>query len=135
MDAATQREAFARFFSAQPRLVENTAAATAPLNLELEAVQVLVDSLIEKARGPAWNVLRTAYREVDLRATPKGACAGYSTAAWLTRSLVLRTEVQGECVHPVEDAATAWLEERRAQGEARKKEGEGMEGRWILVKA
>ena len=29
----------------------------------------------------------------------------------------------------------AWLEARLGKGEARRKEGEGMEGRWILVKA
>ena len=30
--------------------------------------------------------------------------------------------------------AERWLDGRRVRGEARRKEGEGMEGRWVLVK-
>lgn len=100
---------------------------------------MLVESLLEKAREPTWDVLRTAYREVHLRTAPTGAAAGETTAAWLARSLVLRVASAGvQDLYGSDtgfDAVTTWLEERSTNGEARRKEGEGMEGKWILMKA
>lgn len=129
----TEHAAFGRFVNV------DVAANGDPRNLAKEAIQVLVESLLEKAREPAWNVLRTAYREVHLRTTPTGAAVGETTAAWLARSLVLRsTSAGGENLHGdniTHDVVTTWLEERSTKGEARRKEGEGMESRWILVKA
>ncbi|OJT09440.1 hypothetical protein TRAPUB_14103 [Trametes pubescens] len=133
----TEHAAFGRFVEVNLNASINTDEDRR--DLAEEAIQVLVDSLLEKARGPTWNVLRTAYREVHLRAAPTGANLGDTTAAWLARSLVLRaTSAGGEVLHGGDtgyDAVTAWLEERSTKGEARRKEGEGMEGRWILVKA
>ncbi|EIW59353.1 uncharacterized protein TRAVEDRAFT_166690 [Trametes versicolor FP-101664 SS1] len=130
----TEHATFGRFVD-----VNATAANGDRRNLAKEAIQVLVESLLEKAREPAWNVLRTAYREVHLRTTPTGAAVGETTAAWLARSLVLRsTSAGGENLHGdniTHDVVTTWLEERSTKGEARRKEGEGMESRWILVKA
>ena len=122
--------------------------------LALEAIGVLVETLLEKARGTTWRVLRTAYREVSLGATPSGSIgapmhdnghdAG-TTGDWLARSLVLRTlaprtagsesESGSEGAGVRHGRLEAWLEERCGKGEARRKEGEGMEGRWIFVKA
>ncbi|KAI0712445.1 hypothetical protein C8Q76DRAFT_797292 [Earliella scabrosa] len=130
----------------------------APRDLALEALGTLVEALLEKARGTTWDVLRTAYREVSLRATLNpgtGTNTTETTAHWLARSLVLRpargVEARGESKVVIDgsvgkvgrpadvevevDAVDAWLEERRGRGEARRKEGEGMEGRWVLVKA
>ena len=105
-----------------------------------EALAVLVDALLDRARSAAWNVLRTAYRDVNLRAVP---CAPAdmtgTTGQWLARSLVLGPRAAGK--HDGEGGVRwyrdveAWLEARLGKGEARRKEGEGMEGRWILVKA
>lgn len=132
------------------------------VDLEVEALGTLVEALLEKARGRTWDVLRTAYRELSLRTAPgpSGSVKG-TTGEWLARSLVLRPrrldgarsagdgagagvgdknetengdagkETWEVCVEEVE----AWLEERGRRGEARRKEGEGMEGRWVLVKA
>ena len=124
-------------------------------DLALGAIGVLVEALLEKARGTTWRVLRTAYREVSLGATPTTSPTSSTSALrrdtgttgdWLARSLVLRS------LHPPTPGAAgpdsdidgggvghaqleAWLEERCGKGEARRKEGEGMEGRWIFVKA
>ncbi|KAI0699956.1 hypothetical protein C8T65DRAFT_658729, partial [Cerioporus squamosus] len=97
--------------------------------LALEALGTLVETLLDKARGTTWAVLRSAYREVSLRAVVPGTGTG-TTGDWLVRSLVLR----GDGGDP-RARAERWLDERRARGEARRKEGEGMEGRWVLVKA
>ncbi|EJF63242.1 hypothetical protein DICSQDRAFT_145501 [Dichomitus squalens LYAD-421 SS1] len=109
-------------------------------DLALEAIGVLVESLLEKARGVTWNVLRTAYREVSLSATPSAPAHDTGTTGdWLGRSLVLRacaprtTGPDGASVRHA--AIEAWLDERCRRGEARRKQGEGMDGRWILVKA
>ncbi|TFK91880.1 hypothetical protein K466DRAFT_283725 [Polyporus arcularius HHB13444] len=91
-------------------------------SLALEALGALVETLLDKARGTTWAVLRSAYREVSLRTAVPVPGAG-TTGEWLARSLVLR------------GGAERWLDGRRARGEARRKEGEGMEGRWVLVKA
>lgn len=120
--------------------------------LALEAIGVLVKTLLEKARGTTWRVLRTAYREVSLGATPSGSISASvhdnahdtgTTGDWLARSLVLRTlaprtagsEPGSEGAGVRHGRLEAWLEERCGKGEARRKEGEGMEGRWIFVKA
>ena len=99
---------------------------------KLEALAVLVDALLDRARSAAWDVLRTAYREVNLRAVP---CAPAdmtgTTGQWLARSLVLgpraaeKQDEEGgvEWYRVVE----AWLEARLAKGEGRRKEGEGMD--------
>ncbi|KAI0631938.1 hypothetical protein C8Q77DRAFT_1122814 [Trametes polyzona] len=137
LESLTRRETFVRFVDGEPgRTREDRGEPVVP-SLAAEAVQVLVNSLVEKARVPTWNIIRSAYREVNLRATPTGAPAEDSTAAWLVRSLVLRSNTVGEAGRnpPYHDIAQGWLEERGAKQEARKKEGEGMEGRWILVKA
>ncbi|KAI0328996.1 hypothetical protein GY45DRAFT_1325543 [Cubamyces sp. BRFM 1775] len=99
-------------------------------DLALEAIRALVQSLLDKARGTTWNVVRTAYREINLKAVPSGTIPEDTTAMWLARSLVL-DRTKGDAYKVVE----TWLDERRVKGEARRKEGEGMEGRWILVKA
>ncbi|PIL22744.1 transporter [Ganoderma sinense ZZ0214-1] len=132
-------------------------------DLALEAIAVLVETLLEKARGTTWRVLRTAYREVSLGATLSGstptstsapACAHNdhergtpsTTGDWLARSLVLHATLTPRTAGPGADSSLdgagarhrrleAWLEERCGKGEARRKEGEGMEGRWIFVKA
>ncbi len=116
-------------------------------DLALEAIGVLVEALLEKARGTTWSVLRTAYREVSLGATPSSSAPAHNgrdtgtTGDWLARSLVLRTSraprttgshLDGGAVE--QGRLEAWLEERCGKGEARRKEGEGMEGRWIFVK-
>ena len=108
--------------------------------LALEAVGVLVETLLEKARGATWNVLRTAYREVSLSATPSAPARDTGTTGdWLARSLVLRTCASRTAgldgAGAMHAALEVWLDERCRRGEARRKEGEGMEGRWILVKA
>ncbi|KAI1794974.1 hypothetical protein LXA43DRAFT_971018 [Ganoderma leucocontextum] len=112
-------------------------------DLALEAIGVLVGALLEKARGTTWSVLRTAYREVSLGATPIAPAhdAG-TTGDWLARSLVLRTRAPRSTAGSDSGGAgvgharlEAWLEERCGKGEARRKEGEGMEGRWMFVKA
>ncbi|KAI0667734.1 hypothetical protein C8Q78DRAFT_1052300 [Trametes maxima] len=147
LHALAQRSAFERFVGADPEFESESTpsaalaarAAGRPANLALEAIGTLVESLVERARATAWSVLRTAYREVNLRATPIGAPSGETTAAWLARSLVLSSSFID--VRPAEggsapvEAVETWLEGRREKGEARRKEGEGMEGRWILVKA
>lgn len=124
-------------------------------DLALGAIGVLVEALLEKARGTTWRVLRTAYREVSLGATPTTSPTSSTSALrrdtgttgdWLARSLVLRSlhpptpraagpdsDIDGGGVRHAQ--LEAWLEERRGKGEARRKEGEGMEGRWIFVKA
>ncbi|KAI0373657.1 hypothetical protein BV20DRAFT_977388 [Pilatotrama ljubarskyi] len=140
LDALTRRAVFSRFIDITPSSSSSEEATERRPDLGLEAVQVLVDSLVGKARSTTWSVLRTAYREVNLRATPTGASAGDITALWLARSLVLRNSVtSGLIPEEGEDgmytAVETWLAERSAKGEARRKEGEGMEGRWILVRA
>ncbi|KAI0647848.1 hypothetical protein C8Q79DRAFT_534888 [Trametes meyenii] len=142
LDALAQRGAFERFVADDASSTSGRVAARAddpPNGLALEAVGTLVESLVGLARGTAWSVLRTAYREVNLRATvPAGAPSGETTAAWLARSLVLSSNFTDigptEVGAPLIDTVEAWLEERRVKGEARRKEGEGMQGRWILVK-
>ncbi|KAH9891852.1 hypothetical protein C8Q73DRAFT_792172 [Cubamyces lactineus] len=99
-------------------------------DLAVEAIRALVQSLLDKARWTTWNVVRTAYREINLKAVLPGITQEDTTAMWLARSLVL-DRTGGDAYEIVE----TWLEERRVKGEARRKEGEGMEGRWILVKA
>ncbi|RPD77598.1 hypothetical protein L226DRAFT_532370 [Lentinus tigrinus ALCF2SS1-7] len=115
--------------------------------LALEALGTLVEALLDKARGTTWAVLRSAYREVSLLAVPVApANSSGTTAEWLVRSLVLRAtggnagdddvDVNVNVnVNDVVEMAERWLDGRRARGEARRKEGEGMEGRWVLVKA
>ncbi|KAI0655385.1 hypothetical protein C8Q70DRAFT_923777 [Cubamyces menziesii] len=99
-------------------------------DLALEAIRALVHSLLDKARGTTWNIVRTAYREINLKAVPSGTTSEDTTAMWLARSLAL--DRPSEEAYKIVDA---WLDERRVKGEARRKEGEGMVGRWILVKA
>ena len=108
--------------------------------LALEALGKLVEALLDKARGTTWAVLRSAYREVSLRAVvPRHVSGASTTGEWLARSLVLRAGPRA--VGDRDDAermvrvAERWLDGRRVRGEARRKEGEGMEGRWVLVKA
>ncbi|KAI0769069.1 hypothetical protein BD413DRAFT_629044 [Trametes elegans] len=150
LDGLTRRAAFRRFAPApdreqrarcpredQDQDQDQDQGGDGGRDLALEAIQALVDELVAKARGTTWRALRTAYREVHLRATvaAAGARGSETTAAWLARSLVLRGQggagrADGEAL----DAVEGWLEVRAAKGEARRKEGEGMEGRWILVK-
>ncbi len=132
-------------------------------DLALAALGTLVEALLEKARGETWKVLRTAYREVSLRASApvpvdvpisafvegERAAGTGTTGEWLAQCLVLRRAVgdgnfagagsAGKVGVGVGDRVVrdveAWLEARAARGEVRRKEGEGMDGRWILVKA
>ncbi|KAI0770105.1 hypothetical protein C8Q74DRAFT_874095 [Fomes fomentarius] len=132
-------------------------------DLALAALGTLVEALLEKARAETWKVLRTAYREVSLRASApvpvdvpasvfvegERAVGTGTTGEWLAQCLVLRRAVgdgnlagagsAGKVCVGVGDRVVrdveAWLEARAARGEVRRKEGEGMDGRWILVKA
>ncbi|KAI0087046.1 hypothetical protein BDY19DRAFT_894022 [Irpex rosettiformis] len=103
-----------------------------PVNLVLEALCTLVDTLREKARETNWLVLRTAYREVSL---PKPCDTDPApTRDWLCRSLTLCSVSRVSSPKTVDDVALldTWIESRRAQGDVRPKEG--VEGRWIVVK-
>lgn len=95
---------------------------------------MLVDGLCDKARENTWRVLRTSYREIICAPPATGSLT--DTNDWLARALVLPSRSRHgsakstAVVAMVED----WLEERCTKGEVKKKEGENMQGRWILVK-
>lgn len=82
----------------------------------------LVDSLRKKARETAWDVIRSAYRELSCHADCQG------TRDWLTRSLCLQS-----IVHDGHDLTMdQWLEQQSSLGRVRRKEG--VEGGWIVCK-
>ncbi|KAL0960740.1 hypothetical protein HGRIS_005763 [Hohenbuehelia grisea] len=87
------------------------------------AFYVLVDALRVKARGAAWMVIRSAYRELSCP-------ADYDwTRAWLIRSLALESVVPGAR----EASLDEWLEAESKLDHVRRKEG--VEGRWVVCKA
>ncbi|KAI8971184.1 hypothetical protein BD414DRAFT_501251 [Trametes punicea] len=142
LDTLTRRAVYSRLVPhrrEQAKASADGAAEAAPPDLALEAVGTLVESLLDQARDTTWRVVRTAYREVNLRAVPTGAVEENTTAVWLARSLVLRRMLprkdRTEPASVMFDVVEAWLDERCAKGEARRKGGEGMEGRWSFMKA
>ncbi|OBZ68833.1 hypothetical protein A0H81_11207 [Grifola frondosa] len=176
LDILSCREAFVQFVPSTSSDLKHSGAtanhskhsgspstSSQALNLPLEALCILVDSLRAKARATAWQVLRRAYREfictppshvtassasVTL-GTPSSrseekkdhACpaAPSSTTTWLARSLALAPlspSVSSRADVQDESAALLvdrWLTERCAAGEVRQKEG--MAGRWVVCKA
>lgn len=89
-------------------------------SLAQRALFTLVESVRAKARISAWNVIRSAYREISCNAESE------DTHAWLMRSLCLQSVIyDGHSVEPEQ-----WLEQQSAIGHVRRKEG--FEGRWVL---
>ncbi|KAL1719031.1 hypothetical protein EV715DRAFT_199923 [Schizophyllum commune] len=96
-----------------------------------QALHAALDMLREKVREHAWDVLRTAYKE--LSSTADGA-------PWLARSLALDIEpgsVEGEPgskdeASGLQDLAR-WLEGQAQLGRVKRKEG--VEGRWLVCKS
>ncbi|KIM43014.1 hypothetical protein M413DRAFT_69341 [Hebeloma cylindrosporum] len=89
--------------------------------LASNAVFFLVDALRRKASETAWNILRSAYRELDQCST--------GTETWLARSLFM------DSVHGDEWTLEAgyWLETKASLGHVRRKEDTA--GKWIVCKS
>jgi len=164
LEELTERRTFARFVSDEsnpeakakhqvgpdhqtndgPRKTDKTAHLGVPSNLPLEALCVLVEDLRIKARETTWLVLRSAYRELHCSPDPAPASGQDETktsvhsptSEWLARSLTLRPvlseDQQG--VANIAKLVEDWLNRKCAEGEVRRKEGPGMEGRWIICK-
>lgn len=116
--------------------------AGAPAHLALEAACVLIDALRAKARETTWLVLRSAYRELhclpscsdNVELKPDTGTVS-STAHWLIHSLALHSVTSGlEHTESADKLVNEWLAERCTAGEVRRKDGAGMEGRWIVCK-
>ncbi|KAG5646515.1 hypothetical protein DXG03_003282 [Asterophora parasitica] len=90
-------------------------------SLPRRALFGLVSSLRSKARETAWEIVRSAYREIS--------CTSEDTSAWLASALCLKAIVPYEKDVEIEE----WLEQRSEQGHTRRKEG--VDGRWIIYKA
>jgi phage gp29-like protein len=88
--------------------------------LASNAVFFLVDALRRKVSETAWNILRSAYRELDQGST--------DTETWLSRSLFMNSVVGDEWT--VE--ADGWLETKASLGHVRKKEDTAK--KWIVCK-
>jgi len=163
LEDLTERRNFARFVSEESkseteaklqvgpdhrandrsRKTAATAHSGAPSNLPLEALCMLVEGLRNKARETTWLVLRSAYRELHCPPDPAPSSGQDETktsvhsptSEWLARSLTLRpvlSEDQG--VANVAKLVDEWLTRKCTEGEVRRKEGPGMEGRWIICK-
>ncbi len=103
-----------------------------PIDLILEAMCTLMDSLRTKARETNWLVLRVAYRELSL---PKPSDSDPApTRLWLYRSLALGSVERASHSEKIDAISLldAWIESRQAQGDIRAKEG--VEGRWTVIK-
>lgn len=154
LDGLTQQEAFERFISTDshagpsgvspmPPNSEKNVPTGAPADLAREALSTLVDALRQRARETTWLVLRSAYRELhcppaaisaeaDANATTE---VPSSTRDWLARSLTLRPIMSNNEQPPdIGKLVDEWLTQRCANGEVRRKEGPGMDGRWIVCK-
>jgi len=154
LDRLTQQEAFERFISTDsppasagvspmPPNSEANVSPGAPANLAREALSTLVDALRQRARETTWLVLRSAYRE--LHCPPASVSAGDdgnattevppSTRDWLARSLTLRPIMSDNEQPPdIGKLVDEWLMQKSAVGEVRRKEGPGMEDRWLVCK-
>lgn len=86
-------------------------------NLPQRSLHHLVALLRSKARQSTWLVIRSAYRELTL-------LPATTTQAWLEKSLGLTGEMDSQ----------QWLEKQIEKGGTKKKEGDGMEGRWIVYR-
>ncbi|KAI0795253.1 hypothetical protein BC629DRAFT_1506416 [Irpex lacteus] len=103
-----------------------------PIDLVLESMCTLMDSLRTKARETNWLVLRVAYRELSL---PKPSDSDPApTRLWLYRSLALGSVARASHSGTIDAISLldAWIESRQAQGDIRAKEG--VEGRWTVTK-
>lgn len=103
-----------------------------PIDLVLEAMCTLMESLRTKARDTNWLVLRVAYRELSL---PKPSDSDPApTRLWLYKSLALGSVSRAAHSGKIDQIALldTWIESRRAQGDIRAKEG--VEGRWTVIK-
>ncbi|TFK73637.1 hypothetical protein BDN72DRAFT_834519 [Pluteus cervinus] len=88
-----------------------------------QAVFCLVDQLRIKARDSAWQVIRSAYKELSCQVEPNG------TRDWLTHSLCLGA------VSPSSDDALdvdQWLSQKKILGHVQPKEGTA--SKWIICK-
>jgi len=88
--------------------------------LATNAVFSLVQALRRKASETAWNVLRSAYRELDQGST--------DMETWLTKSLFLDSVIGDEWTVKVND----WLETKTSLGHVRRKENAVQ--KWIVCK-
>lgn len=105
------------------------------VNLPLEALCTLVEALCDKARETAWLVLRTSYRE--LICAPPATGSSTNTSEWLARALTLRSRMDANGAEkPLDVVAIVdkWLGQRCDKGEIKRKEGDNVQGRWVLVK-
>ena len=103
-------------------LGKNEHRSQANSDLGTRALLILVDSLRRKAGDSAWDIIRSAYRELSCQPTSLG------TETWLRRSLCLDSVVLDDPSFEVE----SWLEQKVPLGHVRRKEG--VEGRWIICK-
>ncbi|CCM06286.1 uncharacterized protein FIBRA_08537 [Fibroporia radiculosa] len=135
----TSCEAFKGIF---PDTVDGAQPVTtlpgAPTNLSLEAACTLVDEIRNKARETTWTILRSAYRELQCLPNTEARHdkdIDSLTSNWLLRSLALRPITSS--MDDVDSYALIeeWLVRRCTQGEVRRKEGHGMEDKWIICKA
>ena len=88
--------------------------------LASNAVLFLVDALRKKVVETAWNIIRSAYRELD-QSSP-------DTGTWLARSLFMDSVVSDEWTLE----ADHWLETKASLGHVRRKENTA--NRWIVCK-
>ncbi|PCH39921.1 voltage-gated potassium channel [Wolfiporia cocos MD-104 SS10] len=156
LDALTRRTAFEHLISRDEAMRSSGADDSAtsakggsPTNMKpkpdlaLEALCSLVEQLRGKARATSWLVIRSAYRELhcppptapDLAEAGGGTLAVPATTEWLSHSLTL-TPMSSV---PPSTATIAklvddWLARKCEEGEVKRKEGTGMEGRWIVCK-
>ena len=75
-------------------------------------------------RDTAWAVLTTAYRELDIT----------ESGVWLSRCLMIDTDMGRDGVHNPASTLTAVEEWLREKGEMEVKRKEGVAGRWILCR-
>lgn len=88
-----------------------------------QAILCLVDQLRTKARDSAWQVIRSAYKELSCQVGSEG------TRDWLSHSLCLNA------VSPTSDEALdvdKWLSQTKALGQVQQKEG--VVGKWVICK-
>ncbi|KAF7364895.1 Pre-mrna-splicing factor cwc22 [Mycena venus] len=92
-------------------------------DLSRQAIYHLVDFLRNKTREMAWEVMRSAYRELSCQVDPQ-----LDTRAWLERSLGLLGSIPGQYNISLDE----WLNRESGLGHVRRKDG--VEGRWIVCK-
>ncbi|KAF8582859.1 hypothetical protein K439DRAFT_123952 [Ramaria rubella] len=84
------------------------------------ALKCLVEDLRGRLRDSAWEILTTAYREVNVK----------ESSDWLLRCLMISLDPQTPQTDSFQ-SAEAWLDER---GEAETKRKEGRTGHWVLYR-